>query len=136
MQVVIGQAGYTVKVVSWENDGDHYCTKSVTYETKEKAIAVANLCKKVFASQNNGKGGVGNSDYSDKKSRKIIIPFMKANPILYSDEAVSDDDSLMDICSEYHYELLGSSEYYSFRVCESVEITYLPQDVVATKIQF
>ena len=84
-KILVIEKGYTLSVTSWENDGDNYRTKSQTFKTKELAIAIANLCKTVFCSCNNGEDGIGNSGYDDKYDN-IIIEYMKAHPELYNNE--------------------------------------------------
>lgn len=57
----IVRKGYTVEVVSWENDGDNYRTKSKTYKTKEEAVAVKHMCDHLLRSKNdNTYEGIGN----------------------------------------------------------------------------
>ena len=36
---LVVEEGYTIKVVSWENDGDHYSTKTYTVMTEDEAKA-------------------------------------------------------------------------------------------------
>ncbi len=144
MLTKVKDKGYEVTVVSWENDGDNYNTLSKTYQSKELAIEIAKLCKTLFISKNNGENGIGNS--SDSPGQKIfdrIIDYMKDHLILLdnpnfrgvSKSNVSDQE-LIDICMEYNNDLLGGSEYYYSRVCESVKITYSPEDIYAEEIKF
>lgn len=133
--------GYTLTVTSWENDGDNYKTCSKTYESRELAIAVANLCKTLFASSSNGGGGIGNlMDYDGEEASEIIVPYMKSHPELYPNkENPSDeksDEKLVQICMDYNYELMGGSEYYYSRVFESATLTYSPEDVYLEEIPF
>tara|TARA_E500000081_G_C6064130_1_gene319745 strand:- start:163 stop:693 length:531 start_codon:yes stop_codon:yes gene_type:complete len=71
--------GYTVEVTSWENDGDNYKTKSVTYDTKEEALAVKALCLSVFNSCNNGDAGIGNM-CEDEDPTPIIVEYVVQHP--------------------------------------------------------
>lgn len=133
MKKVINK-GYTITVVSWENDGDNYNTKSMTVDSREKAEAIYKLCTTVFISSNNGKGGIGNLDEdSNDKGDKIIIKFMKQYPILweeYIQEIFDIDEQMIGVCMElYNYELMGCSEGYYSRVCESCTVTYSPEDI-------
>lgn len=128
--------GYTLSVTSWENDGDNYKTESMTFESKELAVAVAKMCSTIFKSCNNGDGGIGNmSDGEDESAHGIILPYMKAHPELYPDENPSDDE-LIDICMDYNSNLMGGSEYYYSRVFESCSLTYSPEDVFLEEIKF
>lgn len=137
----IAEKGYTVKVVSWENDGDNYRTESKTYDNKELAIAVAKMCKTLFRSINSSTTGIGNSnDREDTKVQARVATYFTNHPELLVDIEVKDPDDpeeLVEICSEYYAsDLLGYSEYYSFRVCESVSLYYLEQDIIVEEIKF
>ena len=132
------QKGYTLSVTSWENDGDNYATESKTFESKELAIAVAQMCKNLFQSKNNGKPkGIGNMmDDDGRKARPIILEYMKEHPELYTDKKKPSDATLHDICMTYNGELMGYSEYYYSRVFEKATLTYSPEDVYLEKIKF
>ena len=137
MKKVISK-GYTLSVTSWENDGDNYRTESITIDNKELAIAVARMCKELFASSNNGEGGIGNlMEDDDKKAKKIILSYMKAHPELYpkirNNKKISDD-KLIRICMEYNCDLMGGSEYYYSRVFDSFSLTYAPEDIFLEEI--
>ena len=136
MKKTIAKKGYTVEVTSWENDGDNYRTQSKTYDSKELAVAVAKMCKTIFVSENNGAGGIGNCTSDGKKHDKLIINYMKANPILSASKKIKEDDDLIDICMDYNYSLMGGSEYYYSRVCEKVTIFYCSADVEMESIKF
>jgi hypothetical protein len=40
-----------------------------------------------------------------------------------------------DYLQELAWDLMGDSEYYDFRVCETVTVTFLPCDVFAAEIE-
>jgi hypothetical protein len=120
-QVKIASKGYTVKVVSWENDGDNYRTESMTVDTKEEALKIKKICKELFKS--GGKFGVGNS--MDGEGQPLILAYMKSNPEM---------ELTKGYINKLDQKLMGGSEYYDFRVCESVQVTYLPEDVFAEEI--
>lgn len=130
--------GYTLTVVSWENDGDNYRTKSMTVDTKEQAQAIHKMCTTLFLSRN--KGGIGNlmsDDYSE--AEELIVPFMKNNLCLLEKYDVpydADNKTLINICNEYNYALMGGSECYYSRVCESCTVTYSPEDIFLEEITF
>lgn len=46
------------------------------------------------------------------------------------------DEALINLGENFIYEMLGSSEYYLCRVCESIQVTYIEEDVYAKKIDF
>jgi len=166
MKKKIIKKGYTVEVVSWENDGDNYRTKRETYSTKEEAFAVKHMCENLFLSSNNGEGGIGNiMDDEYNKAHSIIVEYFINNPVLlninntpcpkelyekvkesYPEEEVDenyneflhgyimemDEDLLyhwIDGTSHYMVDLMGYSEYYYSRVCESCTVMYSDEDI-------
>lgn len=131
---LIAKVGYNLEVTSWENDGDNYKTNTVNYSNKEFAIAVQNMCQTLFRSKNNGDGGVGNSIEGDY-SNDLIIEFFEANKLLQIGVDMDDEDAIIDACFNYGYELLGSSEYYDFRVCSSAELYYVDENIYAEIIE-
>lgn len=129
--------GYTIAVTSWENDGDNYRTKSITVDSKEKTEAIVKLCDTVFQSCHNYKGfkGIGNMmEDEGEHAREIILPFMKANPVLCNGE--TNDDVLVEICENLKDELMGGSEWYYSRVCEKVIVTYSDKDIEVEEVKF
>lgn len=130
--------GYTIEVTSWENDGDNYMTESIVVQDKEKAQAIAKMCKVLFASKNSSKEGIGN--YSDapghiKEANTKILSYMKKNPILYDNKKLSDQ-KIIEACMSINENLMGSVEYFYSRVCEKVIITYSSADVSIETIKF
>lgn len=119
------EKGYTIEVTSWENDGDNYNTESITVETLEEARKIYRVCNELFKSCNNGEGGIGNS--MGGECEEVIEEYIKNNPELNLTE---------DEISDLSYDLMGSSEYYDFRVCESVSVTYSPGDIYLEEIKF
>lgn len=137
MKTKVISKGYTITVVSWENDGDNYNTKSIVIESKEKAEAIVKMCNTIFKSSSNGNGGIGNMDGEDEEdAAEVILPFMKANPILFDNKDGLSDQKLIDICMEHNDNLMGGSEYYYSRVCEKCTVTYSSEDVFNDKIEF
>lgn len=121
-QVKVASKGYTIEVESWENDGDNYKTQRMTVETLEEAQKIKKICKELFVSCNNDEGGIGNS--MDGECDWVIDQYIEENPE-------------MELTREYIRkisELLDNSEYYDYRVCESVVVTYLEEDVYAQLI--
>ena len=117
------EKGYTLTVTSWENDGDNYNTESMTVETLEEARRIYRVCNELFKSDD--EGGVGNS--MSGESEEVIEEYIENNPELKLTEGEIRDLS---------YDLMGSSEYYDYRVCESVSVTYSPEDIYLEKIEF
>jgi hypothetical protein len=120
---LIAMKGYTIRVVSWENDGDNYKTEYLTVDSKEEALKIQRVCRELFCSCNNGQGGIGNS--MDGEGDATIKEYIESNPDL---ELTADYiDYLKD-------ELVGCTEFYDCRVCESATITYLEEDIYAKVI--
>lgn len=136
---LIVNKGYTLEVVSWENDGDHYSTISITYDSKEKAIAMAKLYKTVFASCENGDGGIGNSSNSNE-SQPIILKYIKNNPEILSESSIdlnkADDNDIIDCFNDITGSVMNYSDFYNYRVCQSATITFSPEDIMVKKIEF
>lgn len=125
MKKVVVKKGYTIEVTSWENDGDNYRTEFLTVQDEDEARKIVKLCKELFVSCNNGKGGVGNS--MDGEAREVVLDYIENNPELNLTE---------DIIRNYSYELMGGSEYYDYRVCERVGVTYSPNDIEVELMNF
>ena len=138
--------GYTISVTSWENDGDNYNTQQITVDSLDMARAVSKMCTTLFLSENNGQGGIGNSCDLNSTIKYKISKFFKENPILINAEQhrelieIEDEDEeedfLVDICSDWAYQLLGNSEFYYCRVAESVSVTYSDRDIFLEEIKF
>ncbi len=132
--------GYTLTVVSWENDGDHYNTKTKTVETEEEAKSYYELAM-LCTSKNRTKSGLGNSHESFNMAQlQAIQDLFKRNPILlkYLDnkEDIEDEDVCQDYFLELAGELLDYSEFYLCRVMESCKVTYSPEDIYLDLIEF
>lgn len=166
--------GYTLGVVSWENDGDNCRTQHLTVETKEEALAVKHLCENLFQS-NYDHLTIGNKmDDEMEECMLIAARYLLENPFLLNlskktqkpqdlekevrleyEEELKKDSSLTweellpeyleqkedlveewwnNCLSDYNYKLLGGSEYYFSRVCESVKILYSPEDVYLEEV--
>ena len=119
--------GYTLKVSSWENDGDYNRTKTHVVYNIEDAKLMYKLCTELFTSE-----GVGNS--MDNEDDSIINEYIQNNIDLFSN--FSPETDLLDLIYELGYELMGGSEYYDFRVCESCIITYSAEDIFSEEITF
>ena len=124
--------GYTITVVSWENDGDNYNTLSKTVETLEEATKLHKIYTELCKS---GKRGISNS--MDGESTQTIIDYINNNKELFLDidlDSVNSENKdeaqnyIMDYMNDL-LDLLGSSEWYDFRVCDSCTINYSPEDI-------
>ncbi len=122
-KVKVASKGYTIEVTSWENDGDNYRTKRMTVESLEEAQKIKKIYKDLFVSGNNGNGGIGNS--MDGEGDCVIEEYIEENPEMKLTKEEIDNLS---------WKLMGGSEFYDYRVCESVIVTYLEEDVYAQEI--
>lgn len=143
---LIVKKGYTLSVVSWENDGDNYNTKTKTVETIEEAESLYKLMQ-LFKSNI-----LGNSDRWSAKDLKVLGNFFRENPIalkgffkynpdlheLFSLNIEDiDDEAFAEYFDNYlKGDLLGYSEYYNCRVMESCTVTYSPEDIYLDVIKF
>ena len=134
---LVVKKGYTIEVISWENDGDNYKTKYMTVSSIETAKAIKHLCETVFVSKHDNLT-IGNKMEEDYlKCYEIVKTYLLSNPLLVPDDVnikTIDVGNLWDSISHYNYDLLDSSEYYFSRVCESCIIYYSPEDVFADLI--
>lgn len=121
MKKILFKKGYTLEVVSWENDGDNYKTKYYTVDTKEKALGIKHMCDNLFQSDT----GVGNS-FDDENPEETIKEYFEEHPFLVN---ANNLDNLYDYTSDLAYELMGGSECYMFRVCEKCTILYSDKDI-------
>lgn len=126
--------GYTLKVESWENDGDHYQTNFKTVQTLDEAKILwelLHLCT--------GDNDLGNAyEYFDDEQTVLAANFIKEYfKVLYPEgELPEDDEELSDLFAEIAQELLGYSEDYKVRVFDSCIITYSPDDIYLEEITF
>ena len=136
------EKGYTLTVVSWENDGDYYSTHSKTVQTLEEAKVwweMMQLCKSHSGPEDiidlgNSHGGFNKnqiemaSDFIKKHHKILLVP--DDNIEEYNNAELSY--WFCDLAGE----LLGRSEDYACRVAESCVITYSNEDVYLEEIKF
>lgn len=140
------EKGYTLTVTSWENDADNYRTETKTVVTREEAEQLHKICTELFKSKNRGEGGVGNS--MDGDCGEIVLNYYESNkdlltfePFINLQKRIDDypdevEELIFDCFQDLAYELMGGSEYYDFRVCESCDVTYSPEDIFLEEIKF
>jgi len=123
---IVVKKGYTIEVESWENDGDNYCTRTITVDDKDYALAVLDMCKTIF----NDEDGIGNmiGDEETDEAPGIILNYLEGCPLIKKDTI--DTNILIDRVMDINYSLMGSSEYYYSRVFENGSIVYSPEDIV------
>jgi hypothetical protein len=139
---LVVQKGYTLTVISWENDGDNYNTISKTVDSLGEAkvwYEMMQLCK----SGNNQPSGIiklGNSyNGFSKQQKRVAIDFIKENhKILIPGDNIEDDDEndLSELFCDLAGELLGYGENYACREMKECVITYSPTDIYLEEIKF
>lgn len=137
MKVKAIKKGYTLKVKSWENDGDNYRTKYYTVPTEKEAKVIVKMCKELLVSND---GGIGNMlDSEDVEAQYLVSEWVEGNPdifIGFDDYEMWDDAETYDYIIELKNELVGYSEYYISRVVESVQVTYSPEDIYVEEVNY
>jgi len=136
--------GYMLSVVSWENDGDNYRTKTFSGLSKEEVLFYKKILP-FFNSRNDpeskGLGNMIDERYDDaaiiEVGEKIfnIAVDLKVSNIIYIDEIdVNDDDQMIQLTSDLGHELMGASDFYVFRVFESASVAYIAEDITQINI--
>jgi len=132
--------GIKLDITSWENDGDHYNTKSFTGLDLDEAKFMIDVLQ-LFSSSN--KQGFGNAHEDDDITDEVVnavtkvVMAHKSNHALCPDFLVKmgfDKEVEMDAIREFAYEAMGCSEYYQFRVYESHKAHMIPEDIQEIKI--
>lgn len=129
--------GYTVEVVSWENDGDNYNTQRMTVDTKEEALAIKHMCENLFISNYDNKT-IGNKCEEEYEECYEICKNYLLNSDFYKelvDKTESTEKVYYSFVSDINSELFGGSEFYFARVCDSCTIYYSPEDIYLEEIK-
>lgn len=130
-------AGYRITVVSWENDADNYNTETVEGYSELEAKFAVELFKAFSSCNNRSNRGIGNlsgRDGDQEKYDSTIQEIVSRHPIALVSEGFKDyftpsADGYHGY-SEYLHEIgLGGTEYSISRVCESVKVEYVAQDI-------
>lgn len=134
---LVVEKGYTIKVVSWENDGDNYNTITKTVATIEEAKAHFNLLNVdsdlVHQTLKYRDIRIGNSRVIKEKAKEKVFYLMVENGLASDDE---DLDIVYNRFSEVYNNYCGYSEDYIHRVVDAVSITYSPEDIYLENITF
>lgn len=132
-KIKIAEAGYTVETESWENDLDNPATNRVVAKTLQEAHAYYFICTKLFC-----RNEVGNSMANEKYDKVIEFyqTYKNMLDILFDDFQIETNDDIYDAFMDLGSKLMGSSEFYDFRVCASCTVTYLPEDIYAEEVKF
>lgn len=135
MEKVINK-GYTMKIVSWENDGDNYRTKFYSSDSKEVIDALCRICDLASRKITHTSQGIGN-EMDDGKVSRIAEEFFELpeNKILLDPEFEYTEEDYYEHLTEYCYELFGGSEFYICRVCEEYTVTYSEEDIYVQLVE-
>jgi len=130
VEIKVVSKGYTIKVVSWENDGDSQWEKSLTVETKEEAEFYNRLIN--FAAE------FGNEIDLDEGQIQSIMDFINFNINWFDINPGYDEDDYLVAFRRKCYDLMGYPVYedYQMRVLDSIRTIYSPEDIHATEIIF
>ena len=144
MPKVLYKAGYTVRVTSWENDGDNYKTVDCHIGEKEKLGVVVKFAN-LFRSKNSNPSGIGNLlDGEGYEANHILGEFYEQNmPWFCADidlDGVTDEDEENEIVGDCMLDfarglgLSGNSEYFATRVLQKIEVLYFETDVICADV--
>lgn len=144
MDKILYKAGYTVRVTSWENDGDNYKTVDCHIGEKENVDVVVKFAN-LFRSKNSNPSGIGNLlDDEIYEANYDLVTFYEQNmPWFCADidlDGVTDEDEgnkiigncMLDFAGRLG--LSGNSEYFATRVLEKIEVLYFENDVVCAVV--
>lgn len=141
------KAGYRMTVVSWENDADHYKTIIKEGMSEAEVRFAVDVLSHMESKSNGGKerGMWGNwyepSDDLIEEFALFFAEIIKQHaPVSYDAMQWEDDDiaallahepndDLAYYIGEYIAEFLGSGDFFT-RVCSSIKIEFVPQDVL------
>lgn len=134
------KAGYRLTVTSWENDGDHYNTKVSEGWTKDEVAFLVPFIKTTCDLLGNE---YEPEDSVIEKATSKILKVVDDHPSVHEsdklkcyftpateDEKSSEYYSPLEGVSELIYDFVGSSECSWTRVCESIKVEYIPQDIM------
>lgn len=140
-------AGYLIRVTSWENDADNYNTMEIQVDTKQEARTVSALCDllrsryRVSWDTYSNMYEPSDTDLAKFATAVAQIPDIKefVQSVFPDIEELQEDPECgfgyMDAVMDILYDLgLAGGEFYT-RVCEKVEVYYIPADVVVEEIQ-
>ena len=134
---LITPAGHSVRVVSWENDGDFYNTKEVTGLTEEQAERLASFATLFIPYSDKG---IGNLYWPTEAQQEVVCDrlyefYLNNKDIVEVKEKDSTDKELIcDYLIELAYDLgLSGGEQFT-RTYSSIHIINYPEALYATRI--
>ena len=127
--------GYTMCVTSWENDGDNYNTIQFHVETLNEVkfwLEWLELFKSGSRAGYPEGFNLGNAMGDGKVkeaydfTKKLAEKFELSHLVEFEKNEWFNEESWM---TDQAYKFMGGSEHYDFRVYESMEVYYFPEDV-------
>lgn len=130
------KAGYRIEVVTWENDADHYKTKSVDGLSEDEVAEIVKYLK--LFKKSDWEGGLGNAyDPSDSfidRYIKTLQELYEANKPVW-DELLGAEEGEIEDFSEWVADCVGhelgvhGGDFFT-RVVEEFTISYTPVEIV------
>lgn len=130
--------GYTLEVVSWENDGDNYRTKHLTVPTKEEALAVKHLCEVLFdCTDYEAELGIGNlMEYDGDTAHRAICNYLLNNPTLLSIHNLRTLELFKEEVEEAFAEFLNKSTYLELLPEYLEDETLIPDEWISMVMNY
>lgn len=128
-----------ISVISWENDGDAYATENVGAANLQTAKVIKAILKKAFNSSHDMSFG-NLYEPCIEEIEKIALHIhtwmidtfsvSELQAVFGTDFNIEFDcDEFCDMLFDFQSDYLGNSEHYMARVCESVKIFEIPEDI-------
>lgn len=117
------QAGYTITINSWENDGDYKNEQTIHTASKSMASLMVKLLDVLSKSDNTNRYGVN-----------MDAIMLEVEPLerLYLAEYPNTDDPaeyFENFIYDFTYDAGLGSEYYNCRVVDDFSVMYFPEDL-------
>ena len=107
----IRSKGYTLEVVSWENDADNYQTHLVTVDSEDKALALKEMCDELFNSYHSCDKGISNDckeELEDKDEKIILINKLSVSVLRhYPNSEIIENDRKLNFKLKIHFTLVS-----------------------------
>lgn len=124
------KAGYHIHITSWENDADHYNTCTIVAQS-ETEVAFYIEWLQLFKSRHERNGTddtrFGNTSFANW-TETIGEHLLELTNNLRREYGFEDTE-----CVEHMHEdiaeALSSSEYFMYRVCESIRVYHIKEDI-------
>jgi hypothetical protein len=121
---------YVIKVVSWENDADHYNTEETVASNLKLAQSIYDFCQ-IFYEHGNLRNP---SEAEHEAVKAAFVKFAKTNPIFFGDEQPEDEEQVVDWCMDIAYDLgLSCGEQFT-RMLENVTAEHMLHDVYVADV--